>query len=389
MCKRNRIVKNVRMAVVSTVVLGMLLVEQTTSAQVPVTTPRSDDFATTKPTPAKKPVAKSTTVEFELLQESGGGGLYAQHWLKILQPLDVSLRVRRPFGDDKPDVKQREVGNLRYVTVIGSLDRAGNISFPGKTFTVGDSEKLKEWITELRTYGALGTPKGQPLWGLTKEQFAKVFDSLLKPVEIETENQPLLKSIARFPIPSEFPLRWHPDATEKLATRGELAKIRQELKGFSAAMSLAMALSENGLGFRPNRTPSGNTELLIEPASLKSEQWPIGWPVQRAPFKAAPKLYAMVPIELDDIEFPDVLNAIAELSETPVLIDYAELDARQIDLEKIKVTIPRKMTTWSLVLRQLAGQNRLTRELWQDEAGRVFVWVTTIRAGRAKDQKDP
>ena len=94
----------------------------------------------------------------------------------------------------------------------------------------------------------------------------------------------------------------------------------------------------------------------------------------------------MVPIELADVELSDVLTAISELAETPILIDYAELEARQIDLEKIKVSFPRKMTTWSLALRQLVVPKRLTRELWQDEAGRVFVWITTTRAGRAKDE---
>jgi hypothetical protein len=94
----------------------------------------------------------------------------------------------------------------------------------------------------------------------------------------------------------------------------------------------------------------------------------------------------MAPIELTDVELSDVLVAISKLAETPILIDHAELDAKQIDLEKIKVSFPRKMTTWSLALRQLVIPKRLTRELWQDEAGRVFVWITTTRAGRSKEE---
>ena len=366
--------------------VGLLFVGDFASGQAPVTTPRSDDFSTTKPTASKKLASKTTVVEFELLQASGGGGLFAQHWLKVLQPLDVSLHVRRPVLDDKPELKEREAGNIRYVTAIGTLDRSGAVSFPNKTFAVGDSVKLKEWIDELRTYGARGTPAGQPLWGLTNDQFAHLFDSLLKPVDIETENRPLSTAIAKFPLPSEFPLRWNAEASERLAVRGERAKVRQELKGFSVAMSLSLALKENGFGFRPNRTPRGDLELLVEPLNPKLEQWPVGWPVQRATFKAAPKLYAMVPIELTDVDLSDVISAISELAETPVLIDYAELDAKKIDLDKIKVSFPRKMTTWSLALRQVVVPQRLTRELWQDEAGRVFVWITTTRAGRVKDQ---
>ena len=366
--------------------LLLLFVANFAYGQVPVTTPRADDFTTTKPTGAKKPASKTTIVEMELLQASGGGGLYAQHWLKVLQPLDVALRVRRPILDDKPELKQREAGNLRYVTAIGTLDRSGNLSFPEKSFAVGDAVKLKEWIDELRTYGARGTPTGQPLWGLTQEQFDLLYNRLLKPVDAETDSLVLTAAIARFPLPAELTLRWNDDAANHLARRGERIKVRQELKGFSVALALALALKENGLGFRPNRTPGGEIELLVEPLNSKIEQWPIGWPVQRSTFKAAPKLYAMVPIELTEVELSDVITAIAELAETPVLIDYAELDAKQIDLEKIKVSFPRKMTTWSLALRQMVVPQKLTREVWQDEAGRVFVWITTTRAGRTKDQ---
>ena len=44
------------------------------------------------------------------------------------------------------------------------------------------------------------------------------------------------------------------------------------------------------------------------------------------------------------------------------------------------------MTSWSYALRQIVVPHHLTQELWQDEAGRAFVWVTATRAGRAKDE---
>ena len=367
--------------------LGLLGIENVGLAQGPSTKLRTGDAAAAKAkTTPKKSEPKTTIVEFELLQSDGGGGAFAQNWLKILEPLDVSLRIHRPIGGDRPELKEREAGYTRYITAIGILDRAGNIEFPDKTFTLSDSVKLKEWINELKTYGIKGTPKGQPLWGMTNDQFAELYASLVRPIDFETEEIPLKQVVAKLPMPPEFMLRWSVEATDLLAKRGDRTNVRQELKGFSTGLTLALVLNENGLAFRPNRTPSGAIELLIEPRNPKSEQWPVGWPVQRATFKAAPKLYELVPIELKDVELSDVLNAISELSETPILIDYGELDAKQIDLEKITVSFPRKMTSWSLALRQLVIPKRLTREMWQDEAGRVFVWITTTRAGRAKDE---
>ncbi len=370
------------------VTFALLLISNLALGQAPTRPVRPGDSSLTKDKPAspKKTNMISTVIEFELLQSEGGGGLHGQQWLKVLEPLDVSLRVRKPILGDKPEMKEREAGKTRYVTAIGTLDRSGNLVFPDRSFSLSDATKLKEWIDELRTYGVKGTPVGKSLWGLSEEQFAGLFDGLLNKVDFETENLPLKQAVSKLPLPTAFPVRWNSEAVEKLAKLGDKAQVRQELKGFSVALALALSLSDNGFGFRPNRTPSGVIELLIEPRNTKLEQWPIGWPVQKATFKAAPKLYAMVPIELADVELSDVLTAISELAETPILIDYAELEAKQIDLEKIKVSFPRKMTTWSLALRQLVVPKRLTRELWQDEAGRVFVWITTTRAGRAKDE---
>ena len=383
-----KFVSNVHSLLKFSVLSGLMLTSSLTWGQVPSRPLRPGDSSQVKEKPAspKRTPAKNTVIEFELLQADGIGGMHGQNWLKVLEPLDVGLRVRKPILGDKPEMKEREAGNIRFVTAIGTLDRSGNLVFPDRTFALGDATKLKEWINELRTYGIKGTPVGKKLWGLSEDQFASLFEGLLKTVDFETEDQPLKQAVAKLPLPAEFPLRWNSEAVDQLAKLGDKARVRQELKGFSSALALALCLSDNGFGFRPNRTPSGVIELLIEPRNTKLEQWPVGWPVQRATFKAAPKLYAMVPIELSDVELSDVLNAISELAEIPVLIDYAELDARQIDLEKIKVSFPRKMTTWSLALRQLVVPKRLTRELWQDEAGRVFVWITTTRAGRAKDE---
>ena len=370
-------------------VIASLLGGNRAFAQVRDKVPRPNSPASvTSRLPApKKAAPKTTIVEMELLQETGGGGLHAQKWLKVLEPLDVSLRVHRPIAADKPEMKEREAGNTRYVTAIGTLDRSGNILFPDRTFSLNDTVKLTEWIEELRTFGVKGTPVGQPLWGMTDEQFASLYDKILQPIDFPTEDLPLKELISKLPLPSEFPLRWSSDASDRLQQRGDRTRIRQELKGFSTALVLALALNENELGFRPNRTPSGAIELLVEPRNTKSDQWPIGWPVQKQTFKAAPKLYAMVPIELNDAELSEVISAISELSETPILIDYVELDAKQIDLEKIRVSFPRKMTSWGLALRQLVVPQRLTREFWQDEAGRVFVWITTTKAGRSKEER--
>lgn len=369
---------------IATITFGLLIA--CTEVRGQFSKPDGDGGPALKPTTLKKAKPKTTVVEFELLQGSDGGGMHAQHWLKTLAPLDVAVRVHRPTAGEKPEIKEREVGTLRYVTAIGTLERSGRISFPDKSFAVGDSVKLKEWVEELRTYGAQGGTAGKPLWGLTKLQFTEVFDGMLKPVGFETHEQPLAQMTAKLPLPSQMSLRWSPEAKAVLTRRGDRTKLKVELKGLSAATALAVALNENGLGFRPNRTPSGEIELLIEPKLSNVEQWPIGWPLQIQRFKALPKFFAMVPIELTDpVELADVINAVSKLTDTMILVDYAELEAKKIDLDKIKVTYPPKKTNWDVALKSMVMSQKLAQEIWQDEAGNAFVWITSIRSARSNE----
>ena len=337
-------------------------------------------------TPPTSPKPRVTFIEIKLLAGADGGALHSQQWLKAIEPLDVSLQIQKPSLDDKPEVREREVGTIRYVTVVGMLDRSGKIEFPGRSFSLSDGPKLKEWIDDLRTYGAQGSPDGQPLWGLSKEQFARLYDSLGRTVDAELTGLPLREAVSKLPLPEKYPLRWSQAATEVLNKQAARGAVRQEVKGFSAATALAIALNDCGLGFRPNRTPAGGLELLVEPFDQRDDRWPVGWPLQQQRFKAAPKFFTMTTIELDQVELSDVLLAVSELSEIPILVDYAELDAKGIDPAKLKVSFKRGRTSWSVALKQLAIQQKLSRQLWQDEAGRAFVWITTNRPGGRSGQ---
>ena len=344
----------------------------------PPTTRLKPPAATTPPTSTKPRV---TYIEIKLLASTDGGAMHSQQWLKAIEPLDVSLQIQKSGLDEKIEVREREVGTIRYVTAVGTLDRSGKIEFPGRSFSLSDGPRLKEWVNDLRTYGAQGSPEGQPLWGLSKDQFARMYDSLGKTVDAELAGLPLREAVAKLPLPEQHPLRWSQVATEMLAKRAARATVRQEVKGFSAATALAIALNDCGLGFRPNRTSAGGLELLIEPLGQRDDYWPVGWPLQQQRFKVAPKFFTMTTIELDQVELSDVFLAVSELSETPVLVDYAELDAKGIDPTKLKVSFKRGRTSWSVALKQMVVPQKLSRQIWQDEAGRAFVWITTNRPG--------
>jgi hypothetical protein len=343
----------------------------------PTGRPPAVSAATAKTQPSK------TSIDVKLFATSDGGGLHAQQWGKLFESMDVSLQIQRPTLNDKPEIREREVGTLRSVTVIGTLDRSGKVLFPGRTFELADGPKIKEWLDELRTYGAQGAPDGKPLWGLSKDQFNRLFDSLLKPVESELLDLTIREAIAKLPLPESYPVRLSRAADELMVRPGAKYRIRQNLRGFSAATALAVILNDGGLGFRPNRTPAGGLELLIEPLGQRTDQWPIGWPLQKQRIQAAPKFFALTTIELDQVDLPDVLTAVTELTGTPILLDYHEIEAKNIDLKSLKVSYKRGQTSWSVALNKMVVPQKLSRDVWQDEAGRAFVWITTNRPGRS------
>lgn len=362
------------------VVTGILIASAASHAQPPKPAPANSQTPAASGASSKPRV---TNVEIKLLTGTDGGGLHAQQWANVLEPLDVSIQVQRASLNEKPEVRERMVGTIRYVTAVGTLDRVGKVNFPGKSFDLGQGQKLKEWITELKTYGAQGTPEGQPMWGLTKEQFNKFYDSLVKPVELELLDQPITEAVAKLPLPKQYPVRFTPAATTAITQAGARNRVRQEVKGFSAATALAIILNDCRLGFRPNRTPTDGMEIVIEPLGQKAELWPIGWPLQQQRIKAAPKFFAMTPIELNQVQLTDLLPTVAELTETPIMVDYYEIEQKNIDLSKLTVSFKRAETSWSVALKTMVVAKKLSREVWQDEAGRAFVWITTNRPGRS------
>lgn len=351
--------------------LCLVLVGTPVVAQPSITRPGTVSGASSQP--------RTTILEIKLLASADGGGIHAQQWSKLMEPLDVTIQIQRPTLSEKPEVKERTVGTIRYVTAIGSLERTGKISFPGHSFELSDGPKLREWVTELKTYGAQGTTEGQPLWGLTRDQFSKIYDSLVKPVEADVVGLLPSEAIAKLPFPKQYPVRIS-QAAMSAAAKG---RVRQDIRGFSVATALAILLNDCNLGFRPNRTPADGLELLVEPLGQRQDLWPIGWPLKQQRIKAAPKLFAMTPIELNQVQLVDLLSTVSELTETPVVIDHYEIEQKKIDLDKITVSFKRADTSWSVALKTMVVAKKLSREIWQDEAGRAFVLITTNRPGRS------
>ncbi len=322
--------------------------------------------------------ADKTIIEVELIGRGAlSGGVKAHRWAETLQKLGVSVRVRQPTVDDEPGVTEKTRGTLRWVYVVGVLDNKGRMLLPDRNFAPSDIVLLREWIDELKLYGAQGSPDGKPLWGLSKTQFNTIFAALGEPIPQDSEGETLTRALQQMNLPQQYPVRFHSTSAPPLSAAEGSLPVRQRLAGISCGTGLAALLADYGFGFRPLRTPAGAIELVVQPLADIDNAWPVGWdpPQGTRRTKLAPRLFKMVPVQFDDVPLQDVLDAITQASGVPIIIDHRAVEQKGIDLAETTLSYPAKRVAWIQVIHSAAARNHMTEKLRVDEGGKPFVHV--------------
>ncbi len=334
-----------------------------------------------KARPAASATASQTRVSIEIFTGKEGVGLRAQRWGQLFEKLKVPFTIRPERAGDKLETTESSTGkSLRQVHVVGRIDDRGRLVVSDRTFAESDLAKIDDWLKDLRSYGAQGAPAGQPMWGLSKTQFGEVHRALSEPLKASLAGQPIDKALSLLTPSAGYSLQYSPSAARVLNPSGDQMNLRQNPQGLSKGTALAIVLNDLRLGFRPRRNPSGDLDLLVLALSESVDVWPIGWPPPQGGPAVAPKLYQFVQVELDDQELPDVLDAVAESTGIPILVDHAGLAARRIDLSSLKVSHPAKRTTWLQVLKRITSPAGTKLELYVDDLGKPFLWLTPIKS---------
>ena len=189
------------------------------------------------------------------------------------------------------------------------------------------------------------------------------------------------QAVRTMDFPASTPIKWTDDAKKIAASADE---VQRELKLYGRGAALAILLNDAGLGFYPERAPSGSVELLIAKRS-RVDMWPIGWPPKLSLAKTIPEFYKRVPVSLPNVTLTRVFGAIEANTKIPILIDHYQIKAKGQEFDKMKVEVkPRKMS-WNSVIRTVTVKSRLNYDVRVDELGKTFVWVSTqeiIKAGK-------
>ena len=338
--------------------------------------PRPSPHLPTAPSEKPEGAALQTIVEVDILSLDPQGDPSSQNWGQLFEDLGLSVRIRSG-REAKAGVTEKVRGSLRYVTASGILNRDGELSFGKVAFRLSEAERVKEWLDELKTYGAQGTPEGKPLWGLSRAQFAIVNEQMTKLLTVSTKGQSLPTLVQALQNEAQLPVRLHTATAGWLKDAAHDRPITTDVTGFSTGTGLAIALNEIGTGLRPVRTPAGQIEYEILPLDQLKDPWPLGWePKAETPRNLiTPELFQMGVVGFNQSPLSEVLAAIQTESKTPIVIDTRRSLAKKIDVHKILVSSPTKRTAWALVVSQCVRQAGLYNSYRQDEAGRGFVLV--------------
>jgi hypothetical protein len=314
----------------------------------------------------------------ELVLENPYAQDQARQWSEALRPLErVTVRIRSARRGDKLSLKEQGEGELKSYRVTGIITSDNRLRVPGATFTLRDRAGLTNWLATLREGGEEGLFAPRFAYGLLAKQLAATHQQLSRPIQTSTKG--LTVAQAARAIAREAGVELESSAAARSAAQ---EKVPYELKGLSAGTALAAALRPGGLVMALASGPRQQVRLLVRDAREVEEFWPIGWPLEKPPGQAAPALFESLTVEITDFPLSEALAAVQSRVEMPMLYDHNSLLRERIDPAATKVSHPAKKASYMRVIRSLLSQARLQGELRADEAGEVFLWITTLRQPR-------
>jgi hypothetical protein len=332
--------------------------------------------------PSRPAEPTNTTLQIDLFASDPAQALESQSWGRVFDSLGHRVRIRTGGVEDEPKLSESNRGPLRTVTLVGRIDRRGTLSFPGKKFNAGDDKALKDWLEELQSYGAQGSPVGQPRWGLNAGQFQDLFKTLSEVIEKDVTGQPLVDAVRSFGFGIDIPLRIHDTVSERWNSKEPGLVALQDVRGLTRGSALAVLLNDHDLCFRPMRTPAGTIDLVVLEKTQTPDPWPLGWEPRPdvARDEYAPALFAFGPIGFLDRPVTETLADAHQQTGCAVVVDTPALLKKDVDLSKKRFGVPEKKTAWILILKSALTGTGLLPHIRIDEAGRGFVLVAPFES---------
>jgi len=316
------------------------------------------------------------TVQLELVGESRGGmALVFQEWSRALGEAGITgVRIRAAEGLLKPSLEVQGTADRPQYVVIGVIRSREELELPGKRFRRHELAQLAAWLKDLAEHGPAERREKIGPFGLSHTQFVRLQKELASSVGFKTQNLSRREVVARLAGQLTPPLKLDPAL---LTVLGE-EKLEEDLSDLSLGTALAYVLRQVEYGLVPQANePSPRVAIL--PIRPGEETWPVGREADDSARELLPGLFEFHNVNVQNVPIAEVLKAIGRELAAPILFDHRAIKRQRIDLNTTKVSHPRSRTTYSLALRKMLFQARLKFEVRCDEAGKPFLWVSTIK----------
>jgi hypothetical protein len=301
-----------------------------------------------------------------------GAAMSFQEWGRSLAAAGVqNFRLRAGQEGEKPRIETGGTPQMPIYKVTAVLVSGDVLVVPGGRFRRSECKRLAEWLDELAKRGPPEKREKIAAFGLTASQVEKLNADLGKAVGFNTKG--MTRNDAVNKIAGQLGLTLTIDG---LLADGD-DKIEEDLSGLSCGTALACILRPIGYCMVPHE--SGETlAYTVKKAELGQEVWPIGWPAESTQ-KVLPGIHQFYHVNVSNKPASQVLAAVAANLKVPVLYDHNAMARHGIELDKALVSHPQARTTYSVALRKMLAKVGLKFEVRVDEAGKPFLWVSTMK----------
>jgi hypothetical protein len=316
-------------------------------------------------------------VELELVTGPGVPITAQQDWLRRLSEAGVAnLRIRGMRSGDRAGISVRGTERSPSYIVTGVVTSGGDVLLPGARFRSTEAAGIARWLDDLARYGPPEGRSRESAFGLRPRQFEQVHKDLSQQVGLSTEGLKRREAIERIAKRLATPVRVEPRLLQSIPDDDVVG---EELSGLSCGTALAYAVRPLGGCLVPRDAGAAGLECAVVQAKPDIEAWPIGWEPEKRPGEILHGLFEFFNANVQGVTIVRVLDAVRDRLKVPILMDHNALARHGVEPQKSYVNLPASRTSYSLLLRRALYQAGLKYELRVDEAGKPFLWVTTLK----------
>ena len=318
-----------------------------------------------------------------LTQRLPGVGRYIQQWAEVFLDTGRRARFRGGSNGEKSRLEDSGAAGQRAVKVVGILNADGSLTFMSHRFVTSNLKPVEEWLQRLETFGAAGPPNESPTWGLSEEQYLAVLKHLSETVATPLNVRTPMELIDSLSLPHVFQVTFTEAGRQRASPKTTIRRTTDSYKGLSKGSVLAAALTQFGLGFRPKSSAAGGFLIEVDAGTESDNMFPVGWKNTAPITTVAPGLAKSVSVDLEGADLDVLIQVIAERLKVPYFYSHLALLSNGTDVSALKYS--RKPDRLSLFrLMDIIGtKHNLGLSLRTDEAGHLFLWVTTADEHKA------